>query len=142
MEAVLAIDPEHSFSLQPRDGVTLCNEAVRFMLAVLGGHIPRAVANEQADWLDSAEARAHGWMRCDSSTLAPAEVAKQRAELGYPTVAVYRNPSGHGHIALCIPAPDVDEGHLYVAAAGEVCTNSARIEKQFGNLPVAFFTCQ
>lgn len=143
VESVLAVDPEHSFSLQPREGVTLCNEAARFIMAVLDVYLPRMVANEQHDWLASDEGRAHGWMRVDSET------ARQRAELGYPTLAVWKNPTSspgnpaHGHIAVVIPAPTTNPGHLYVAAAGLNNTNSSPIEKQFGlSIQPDFFTTQ
>ena len=125
--AVLAIDPQESFSLQARDGVTLCNEAVRFMLAALGVKYPRAVANQHADWLQSAEAKADGWEELDP------EPARVRAELGFPVVAVWKNDSGgHGHEMLLTIAPDTGEGHIFVAGAGLRNFNCARIEESFG----------
>lgn len=138
IEAVLAIDLEHSFSLQARDGVTLCNEAARFICAVLGVYLPRMVANEQHDWLLSDAGKFAGWMPVD------AETARQRAELGYVTLPVWKNPNplAHGHIGVLVPAPKSNPGKLYVAAAGVRNTNGAPLESQFGNLTPDYFTCQ
>jgi hypothetical protein len=130
--AVAAVDPEHSYSLQVRDGVTECNEAARFLCAALGVPLVRAKANEQRDWL----AASLEWQRVDRET------ARQRIAAGFPTLVVYQNPdrSKHGHIALGVPAPLTDPAGLYVAAAGVFNTNSSPEQRQFGDLPREYFT--
>lgn len=130
--AVAAVDPAGSFCLQPANGVTHCNEAARFMCAALGVPLVNDLANKQRDWL----AASTEWMPVD------AETARGRAESGFPTLAVWKNPTGgHGHIALLVPAPLTNPGHIYVAAAGASNTNSAPIERQFGlSLTPEFFT--
>jgi len=132
VEAVAAIDPAHSFSLQPRDGVTLCNEAARFMCAVLQVPLVRDIANNQRDWLASSLE----WKTVD------VETARQRAESGFPTLAVWKNPTGgHGHIAVVVPAPLKDPGGVYVAAAGLRNTNCDTLNSQFGlSIYPEFFT--
>lgn len=130
--AVAAVDPEHSYALRPRDGVTLCNEAARFLCAALGVPLPRDTANNQRDWL----AASTEWKPVD------VETARQRAESGFPTLAVWKNPTGgHGHIALLVPAPLKDPGGVYVAAAGLRNTNSGTFNSQFGiSIYPEFFT--
>ena len=130
--AVAAIDPAGSAALQPRDGLTFCNCAARFMCAALGVPLVNDLANKQRDWL----AASTEWQVVD------AETARQRAESGFPTLAVWKNPTaGHGHIALLVPAPLTNPGHIYVAAAGASNTNSAPIERQFGlSLTPEFFS--
>jgi hypothetical protein len=56
-------------------------------------------ANMLAEWLWTHGA-AHGWRPVESR-----ELAAMRADLGYPTVAVWRNPNAtaSGHIALMLP---------------------------------------
>lgn len=128
--AIAAIDPQHSFSLMVRDGITLCNEAARFICAALGVPLLRATANEQRDWL----AASTEWQPVDRET------ARQRIASGFPVLVVYFNPTGHGHIAVGAPAPLVDPSGFYVAAAGLRNTNCGTLESQFGHLLVEFFT--
>lgn len=127
LNVVAIIDPELNASLQARDGLTFCNDAITQLTLPLGCAVPIALANEQHDWLMGGAGKADGWLQVD------AETARQRAATGFPTVATWKNPSGgHGHIMLVVPSPDTDMGHLYVAGAGLKNFNSTRIENSFG----------
>lgn len=134
--AVAAVDPAGSYCLLPRDGVTHCNEAARFLCAALGVPLLNGLANQQRDWL----AASTEWQTVDRET------ARQRINSGFPTLIVYKNPSpnpdAHGHIALGVPPPLTDPAGLYCAAAGLRNTNSAPVSSQFGSLPVEYFTHQ
>jgi hypothetical protein len=138
LHVVDVIDPENNASLQPRSGLTFCNDAITELTMGLGCPVPIALANAQHDWLAGSAGLAEGWMPVDSET------ARQRAELGYPVVASWKNGTGgHGHIALVVPAPAKDPGHIYVAAAGSKNYNRTRIENSFGlEIHPDFFTCQ
>jgi hypothetical protein len=127
LDVVAVLDPEHNASLQPRNSLSYCNDAITELTLALGCPVPIALANAQHDWLLGEAGKADGWMVVD------AETARQRAELGFPTVATWKNPTGgHGHIMLLVPAPDTDVGHIYVAGAGAKNFNRARIEDSFG----------
>lgn len=134
VEAVAAVDPAHSFCLLPANGLTHCNEAARFMCAALGVPLVNDLANAQRDWL----AASTEWKVVD------VETARQRAESGFPTLAVWKNPTGpgaHGHIAVVVPAPLSDPGGMYVAAAGLRNTNCGTLTSQFGlSIYPEFFT--
>lgn len=132
VEAVAAIDPEHTFCLQPSGGYTHCNAAARFICAVLGVPMLNGLANQQRDWL----AQSTEWKPVD------VETARLRVISGFPTLAVWKNSSGgHGHIAVLVPAPLKDPGGVYVAAAGSSNTNCGTLNSQFGlSLYPEFFT--
>lgn len=128
------IDVVDNFAFIARDGVTVCNCYVTVCTAALGCAIPPMLANKQHAWLLSPEGQLAGWMHVDSET------ARQRAALGYPTVASWSNPDGHGHIALCVPPPPGD-ARLFVSAAGAENFVRAPIERSFGTgKDIAFFT--
>jgi hypothetical protein len=127
LNVVAIINPAGNASLQPRDGLTFCNDAITQLTLPLGCAVPIALANQQHDWLTGEPGKAAGWVLVD------AETARQRAATGFPTVATWKNPTGgHGHIMLVVPSPDADMGHLYVAGAGVKNFNCARIEDSFG----------
>jgi len=142
---VTTVDPEHNSALQPRDitgdGIkeTFCNVFVRTVLALGGIDIPAMLANKLFEWFPGPEATALGWRK-----VTPAE-AIARAELGFRTVGVWRNPRGHGHIVLVVPAIDSTTGFpakgMHSAQAGSRNWNNEPIERA-GLLSAAysFFT--
>lgn len=127
----------HNFAFAPRDGATYCNCYVAVLTAALRCPVPPRLANLQHSWLKSPEALLAGWMPVDPET------ARQRAAMGYPTVAAWRNPRDDkpGHIALLVPAPQGATG-LYVTAAGSENFIRAPIGRSFGNNKPDLFTHQ
>jgi hypothetical protein len=131
---ISGIDVVHNFAFGLRDGVTLCNCYVTVCTAALGCPVAPVLANKQHDWLLSPEGQLAGWMHVDSET------ARQRAALGYPTLATWANPDGHGHVALVVPPPAGD-ARLFVSAAGAENFVRAPIERSFGlGKNIDFFT--
>lgn len=131
---VSGIDVVNNFAFLARDGVTVCNCYVTVCTAALGCAVPPMLANKQHEWLLSNEGMLAGHMHVDSET------ARQRAALGYPTIASWSNPQGHGHIAMCVPPPFGD-ARLFVSAAGEHNFVRAPIERSFGlGKSIDFFT--
>lgn len=126
-----------NFAFTPRDGVTFCNCYVAVLTAALRCPIPPMLANLQYAWLKSDEGRMAGWMPVDSET------ARARVELGYPTVAVWKNPHHDrpGHIALLVPAPK-GVVSIHITQAGASNFIRAPIGRGFGSLLVEFFTHQ
>jgi hypothetical protein len=103
----------------------------------MGAPVPLALANDQHDWL------AANWEQLkDDENGAAIEKARLLAESGELVVASWKNPTGsHGHIAVCVPAADADEGKLCVSAAGGQNWMQAPIEKSFGlSIHPDFFT--
>ena len=126
-----------NFAFMPRDGMTFCNCYVSVLAAALRSPIPPRLANLQNAWLKSDEGRMAGWMPVDSET------ARQRAALGYPTVASWRNPKDSlpGHIALLVPPPQGAIG-IYVTAAGAENFVRAPVGRSFGVNQPDYFTHQ
>lgn len=146
LAAVAAVDLLHTRDIQPgywpeppytRSGTTWCNVAARRMLEQLGLIIPPVIANELADWFPSDAGKAAGWVSAD---LVEAQFC---AEKGCPVVAVYKNPTGHGHIAIGVPSSGTPGFHI--AQAGSRNFTNEPIEHGFGRLsgpgalPVFFF---
>lgn len=127
----------HNFAFAPRDGATFCNCYVSVLTAALRCPIPPLLANLQHAWLTSEEGRMAGWMPIDTET------ARQRAQLGYPTVAAWLNPKHDkpGHIALVVPAP-AGVASLHVSAAGAENFVRAPIGRSFGTLQPDYWTHQ
>lgn len=116
--------------------LTMCNTYVTCCTAGLGCAVPPMLANRQHAWLKSAEGKLAGWMPVDSET------ARQRAQLGYPTVAAWTNPTGgHGHIALVVPPDPAGPVGVYVSSAGSKNFVRALMQRSFGlSLAAEFFT--
>lgn len=126
LTAVSQVDPEGNPELQRRDvtgdGIpeTFCNIFVRLVLAVLGLVIPAMLCNDLIKWF-AEEGEAEGWVKVSAAE------AALRAELGYPTVGVWRNKSGgHGHIVLVVPA--IGGTGMHTAQAGAKNWANAPIE--------------
>jgi len=114
--------------------VTRCNNyAVAFMCA-LGVKLPLLTADQLYDYLSGPGGAADGWAEVT------ADEAKQRALVGFPTLAVWHSAGEdiHGHIAVVIPAPEGAPG-IYVSAAGAPLATfiSGRIEATFGSARMA-----
>ncbi len=121
LAAVAALQVESNPDFLPGAGLTHCNQYVRAVLERLGVRIPAMLANDLFGWF-SAPAAA-GWRRIDRVE------AKLQAELGYPTIGVWRNPKGpHGHICLVVPAP-AGADRMYSAQAGLKNWGSSPIER-------------
>lgn len=120
----------------PTPLLTLCNAYLTVCTAGLGCAVPPMKANSQHTWLKSTEGRRAGWMPIDNET------ARQRAQLGYPTVGAALNPSGHGHVALAVPADPTGPVGIYVSAAGAHNFVRCLWHRTFGSLTPDWFTHQ
>lgn len=81
-------------------------------------------ANDMVSYLEQMRG---GWQQV------PSELARSRAAAGYPTVIVWRNPDGPGHIAMLLP-----DGTIAQAGASNLWRGS--ITAGFGYRPLKFFT--
>lgn len=139
LAAVDQIDPEHNPELLKHDvtgdglAETFCNVFVRQLLLLLGLNIPVKLANDLFAWFAGPEAALEGWRKVDHHE------AAARAELGFPTIGVWRNTAGHGHVVVVVPA--IGGTGMHSAQAGARNWNNAPIERA-GLLAVAysFFT--
>lgn len=120
-EVVELIDPKKNPELQRRDVTgdgkpeTFCNYFVAMFLAMLECAIPSGyLANRLFVWFGKAdEGGALGWRKITAAE------AALRVELGCPTIGVWTNTAGHGHIVALVPAPaGAPPGRLYSAQAG------------------------
>lgn len=89
-------------------------------------------ANGVCEWFTN-HGLTHGWMLCDRL------MATSRASRGFPTVVLWRNPSGIGHVAMVMPSPDPRQ--VRIAQAGAQNLFDVDILKGFGNVgPLRFYT--
>ena len=95
-------------------GATWCNVFLSDVTSALACEIPRVwhgremTANHMSQWL-FVSGPSFGW-----TEVAPVE-AIDRANYGFPTVAVWPNPTGHGHVAVVVPGGDKE---IVIAQAG------------------------
>lgn len=87
-------------------------------------------ANGVCDWFTT-----HGlkfdWMMCGRKK------AMERATRGFPTVVLWKNPGGIGHVAMVLPGMDF----THIAQAGASNFFDDRLEKGFGGVgPLMFYT--
>jgi hypothetical protein len=87
-------------------------------------------ANGVCDWFVQ-----HGmdfdWMLCSRKK------AMSRATLGYPTVVLWKNATGIGHVAMVLPGVDF----THIAQAGGTNFFDDKLEKGFGNVgPLLFYS--
>ncbi len=93
-------------------------------------------ANAVVNWLvkdtsaNTVEAESHGWREI------PEPEAAIAASAGRPTVAVWRNPVGIGHVAMVIPS---SEKGTRLAAAGTHCYADCSVQQSFGGRNVRYF---
>lgn len=140
---ISGLDVVNSFAFLPHvrliDGkptpmLTLCNAYTNVVTSALGCPIPALLANKQAAWLAGPLGVAAGWRSIDKAQ------ALERANDGFPVVAVAFNDTGHGHIAPVVPSPPEDKAALYVSSAGATNFVRARIGRSFGALVPQFYT--
>lgn len=127
--------------------ITYCNIFVWDCTSALGCEIPHwyndagettpvgkgheMTANKMFDWL-KAYGPAHGWMECQDFE------AQAWAAQAFPTIAIYQNPHGIGHVAMVMAEGE----NLHIAQAGASNLWNAPLARGFGKLPVVFFTHQ
>lgn len=135
-------DVEHAWRYLPRKPKTFCNIYVSDCTAALGCGIPHwynpetgkkmvvgggseMSANGMHDWLSAGH---DGWRQMTR------EDAKARADLGFPTVAAWKNPTGaSGHVAMLLPG-------FLIAQAGSVNRFMVPVPMGFGTLKPDYFT--
>lgn len=116
----------------PANGNTFCNIFMADATQLMGCSISHrdAAGNERTinqTILDLRAGKYAGWYKVAASDVA------NRAQFGLPTVAVWLNPKGHGHVSVAVPKPaNGVEGHIYVTGAGAACREQCTIEQQFG----------
>lgn len=128
-------------------GETYCNIFLWDCTKALGCEIPHWVdafghrvavgkgkelnANALCDWLAGAGFEESGWMVVSSKT------AIERASKGFPTVVVWKNPGGIGHVAMIMPSV----GSLKISQAGGTNLYDADIAHGFGQIKnLKYFT--
>lgn len=93
-------------------------------------------ANAIFDWL-VGEGFEHGWRRCTQAE------AIERPLAGFPTIVVWKNPKGIGHVAVCIPSEeDKYRGTTVpvIAQAGKTNFSSGLVTKGFGDRSLTYYT--
>ncbi len=118
-----SFDVEHEPKYLPGHGLTWCNRYVSDVTMALDCPIPFRLANEQVLWLDSIEGTMDGWERTDPYQ---AQVALDRGEV---IVVGWFNSTGHGHIAMGIPAISTE---LHISQAGSRNFNNKPVSSGFG----------
>lgn len=113
---------------------TCCNYFVRDVCRALGCGWPPMRANAIYDYLLKGAQTGNGWYQVSPW------IARALAGAGYPVVAAWENPQGPGHVAMVVPSrTELDRDTTFIAQAGAVNFDYARLEQGFGNRPVAFF---
>lgn len=102
------LDVENTPRYQPRNDSTCCTIFVADVTRMMHCGIPtdptgsvrwsNRAANIMIRWLDKVGLKTEGWRE-----LASAEEAQARANLGYPTVGLYTDPNGPGHVVMVVP---------------------------------------
>ncbi|MBI1920947.1 MAG: hypothetical protein HYS23_07670 [Geobacter sp.] len=82
--------------------------------------------NKLVDWLKK-EGGAKGWRRLDHRG------AQQAADDGHPTVAIWKNTKGHGHVAIVRPGSVGDERGAAIAQAGRWVLDATHLTKGFND---------
>lgn len=130
-------------------GETYCNIFVWDVTKAMGAEIPHWVdkqgnpvspgvsgsrelsANGSIGWLES-HGQSNGWK------VVSADEAQRLANLGQPTVATWKNPSGIGHIGMVRPG-ELNNNSPALAQAGSKNFNSGTVRDGFGNRPVVYY---
>jgi hypothetical protein len=131
------------------DGIrdTFCNIFVWDVTRAMGAEIPHWVdgssnpaavgsgrelsANATVDWLRQHGHR-HGWRRVSEAE------AQRLANQGHPSVVVWKNPGGIGHVAVVRPGEVTSKGPA-IAQAGVRNFNHGHVKDAFGNAPVEYW---
>lgn len=137
LAVVRQFNVETSNRYRPRDKKTFCNIFVSDVTRAMCAEIPHWVTDadtpSSAGHDDARELSANatidilnhgawGYFACTASE------AREYANQGRPTVAVWFNPLGHGHIAMVVPS----DGDMLVAQAGLVCSSGTTMAAAFG----------
>lgn len=132
LAATQALHVTEAARYRPANGNTFCNIFAADATQLLGCAIAHrdAQGNERTinqTILDLRAGKYAGWTRVNAND------AANRAQLGLPTVAVWLNLKGHGHVTVLVPRPAGGiVGHIYVTGAGASCREQCTIEQQFG----------
>jgi hypothetical protein len=132
---------------QPKPEGTKCNILVWDVTRALACEIPQREliagqltqlnANGMYNWLNGPRAREQRWNEVTE------QVARARADAGFPVVVAQYNPGGPGHMAVGRPAPsdsDEQDGRLWIAQAGGKNLRFARPSDTFlPHLPKRFY---
>ena len=145
LEVVRQFDVEASPRYQAWPGQTWCNVFVWDVTSAMGAEVPHWVfpdgrpapvgvgselnANQVALWLSRAQ-----WLGWSATT---SELACVAAGLGEPVVLAWRNPAGHGHLAVGLPTPPGSP--LLIAQAGARNFVGRPYTEGFGKVPVSFY---
>jgi hypothetical protein len=78
-------------------------------------------ANDMIDYIMTVSLIEHGWFPVDS-----AEQAQQRANEGFPVIALKIDPNIIGHLAVVVPGTLNEGGFPLIAQAGLRCFNAGR----------------
>ena len=132
----------------PKNGLeTYCNIFVSDVTLSMGCEIPHWVdaatgapvamgkgveqsANKVFVWMN-AHSLVYDWMECGERQ------ARRRASAGFPTVVIWGNPNGIGHVAMVLPGTDF----THIAQAGGTNFFDREIHVGFGNAtPLMFYT--
>jgi hypothetical protein len=131
------------------DGVkdTFCNIFLWDVTRAMGAEIPHWVdgkgnsvapgkgremnANATVDWMHQHGER-NGWRKVS------AEEAQKMANAGHPAVALWKNPSGIGHVGVVRPGEVTSQGPS-MAQAGGKNFNNKHVKDGFGSRPVQYW---
>ncbi|MFL5346408.1 MAG: peptidoglycan-binding protein [Hyalangium sp.] len=126
---------------------TFCNIFLWDVTRAMGAEIPHWVdskgnpaavgkgrelnANATVDWLHQNGPQ-QGWHKVSAAE------AQKLANEGHPAVAVWKNPSGIGHVAVVRPGEMTSAGPA-IAQAGASNFNNGHVKDSFGTRPVEYF---
>lgn len=115
--------------------VAMSCEVAHWVDPATGVEVPRGKgtelsANGVCNWF-SLHGFKMGWMQCGKKT------AMARASSGFPTVVLWHNPTGIGHVAMVLPGMDF----CHIAQAGTNNFFDKPLEAGFGGITnLSFFT--
>lgn len=139
LDVVRQFNVEKHKRYQPDDnGATKCNIFVWDCTKALSCEIPH--------WLHSKELNAnatHDWLLANGPKFGWQQVpmldADVRARAGFPTIAIWKNLNGIGHVAMVVPTPD--RAGIRIAQAGRRNYADAALTAGFGiNKTILFYT--
>lgn len=100
------------------------------LVAVPMGKGKEQDANGVCDWM-AIHSLSEGWMICSEMQ------ARSRATKGFPTVVMWKNPPGIGHVAMILPGMEA----THIAQSGGTNFFDGNLHTGFGNLgPLVFYT--
>ncbi len=119
--------------LQPKNGLTHCNQFVQLVADEMLVPLKKQLANAMYDDMVAGK---EGWINCLTVV-----TAQEAADKGQLTIGIWKNLSGeHGHVVIVRPSLDGQLG-VRVAQAGGHNSENCTLNQAFGFLgPVMFFT--